>query len=59
MNQKQLVALLLKQFAGEEGLNCNTGSRLTMKPLAALPRFAKGKAAPRPKARKKRPAPAA
>ena len=61
MNQKQLVALLLKQFEGEEGLNCNTGSRFTCKPLITdLPR--RGNAAgvtPRPRSRKKQPAPAA
>jgi len=60
MNQEKLVALLLEQFSGEEGLNCNTGSRLTMKPLAPLPRFSKRPVvAPRSKSRKKRPIPAA
>jgi hypothetical protein len=42
----KLVAHLLAQCAGEEGLNGNTGSRLTMNPLAARPGAAKPPVAP-------------
>lgn len=39
MKKAELVALLLEQFSGEDGLNCNTGSRLTMRPMAGpMPR---------------------
>ncbi len=36
----ELVARLLDRFSAEDGLNYNTGNRLTMKPMArnALPR---------------------
>jgi hypothetical protein len=57
MNKKEW-GRLLDLYSIEDGNSYNTGSRLTMKPLAGpMPRAAKSKAAP--KRRKKRSVPAA
>ena len=39
MKNSKLVAKLLRIYSAEDGLNYNTGSRLTMKPMAGpMPR---------------------
>jgi hypothetical protein len=52
MKKAELVALLLDIYSVEDGNNFNTGTRLTMKPLAGpLPRKKKP-ASSRPRSRK-------
>ncbi len=52
MKKAELVALLLDIYSVEDGNNYNTGSRLTMKPLAGpMPRRKKA-ASPPPRTRK-------
>ena len=52
MNNTKLVAKLLRIYSAEDGLNYNTGNRLTMKPMAGpLPR--RKKPAPSPRRSKK------
>ena len=52
MKKAELVALLLDIYSAEDGLNFNTGNRLTMKPMAGpMPRRKKS-ASPPPRSRK-------